>query len=128
MKFSRKPFEEPKLVLVPIVDVLLAVFLFLAILAFKEPFISVFVQLPSGNGEKIQNLPVNILIDAKGNIFLGKKKISFNELEKFLKEKNPTTVNIYADEKTPYKYIAEVLSLLQKLKIYGVNLVMKKKG
>jgi len=128
MKLSRKPFEEPKLVLIPIVDVLLAVFLFLAILAFKEPFISVFVQLPSGNGEKLHNLPVNILIDAKGDIFIGKKKVSFEELKGFLKEKNPTTVNVYADERTPYKYVAKVLSLLQELKIYGVNLVMKKKG
>ncbi|HIC08568.1 MAG TPA: hypothetical protein EYO62_00725, partial [Aquificales bacterium] len=60
----RKPFDgqsdEPKLILIPLVDVLLAVFLFLAILAFKTPYVSVFVQLPKGEGTEANLKTLNL--------------------------------------------------------------------
>ena len=128
MKFPKESFEEPKIAAIPIVDVLLAVFLFLAILAFKEPFISVFVHLPEGQGQPAQLKTVNILIDRKGHIYLGKERVDLKTLKEKLKGMQIFAVNVLADERTPYKYVAEVLSTLQSLKIINVNLILKEKG
>ncbi len=127
MKFPRNLFEEPKLVVIPIVDVLLAVFLFLAVLAFKTPFVSVFVQLPEGKGREANLNVVNITITKDGRIFVGKKEVKPENLGKFLKEKNPFVVNVMADERTPYRFVAKLLSKLQELKITNVNLLLKEK-
>jgi biopolymer transport protein ExbD len=126
MKLPREEFQEPKLIIVPLVDVLLAVFLFLAILAFKEPLVSILVQLPKGQGTEANLKVVNIQLDAKGNVYLGGKPVSKQELKKFLTKQKSLLVNLMADQRTPYKYVAQILSLLQNLNITNVNLVLKR--
>jgi len=126
MKLPREEFQEPKLIIVPLVDVLLAVFLFLAILAFKEPLVSVLVQLPKGQGTETNLKVVNIQIDAKGNLYLGGKPVKEEELKSFLKKQRNLLVNLMADQRTPYKYVAKILSLLQSLNITNINLILKK--
>jgi biopolymer transport protein ExbD len=127
MKFPGRPFKEPKLVVIPIVDVMLAVFLFLAIIAFNNQLVSVFVNLPQGEGKAVNVNSLSISVDKNGRYMVGKKVYTLQELERFLKEKKPMLVNVMADEKTPYKYVAELLSELQKLGITNVNLVLRKK-
>jgi len=127
MKLPREEFQEPKLIIVPLVDVLLAVFLFLAILAFKEPLVSVLVQLPKGQGTEANLKVVNIQLDAKGNVYIGGKLIKDRQqLKEFLSEHRSFLVNLMADQRTPYKYVAQILSLLQSLNITNVNLILKK--
>ena len=128
MKFPKEFLEEPKLVVVPIVDVLLAVFLFLAILAFKEPLISIFVQLPKGTGKEANLNVVSITLDSKGKVYIKGKVYSLEKLKEFLNSKKPLMVNLMADERTPYKYVAELLSKLREWDITNVNLILKKRG
>jgi biopolymer transport protein ExbD len=126
MKFPKEFFEEPKLVVIPIVDVLLAVFLFLAIIAFKTPFVSVFVQLPEGEGREANLKILNISVDKDGKILIGEKMVNLSQLKEILKEKKPFVVNVTADERTPYRYVAKLLSTLQGIGITNVNLILKK--
>jgi len=127
----KKPFEdyddEPKLILIPLVDVLLAVFLFLAILAFKTPYVSVFVNLPKGEGKEVNLKTLNLEIDKKGDILVGGKVVKISQLAGILENKKPLVVNVMADRDTPYRYVAEVLSTLQRVGITNVNLVLKKR-
>ena len=127
----RKPFDgqsdEPKLILIPLVDVLLAVFLFLAILAFKTPYVSVFVQLPKGEGTEANLKTLNLVIDKSGNLLVGGKVIKPSQLAEVLKEKKTSVANVMADRDTPYRYVAEVLSTLQRLGITDVNLILKRR-
>ena len=127
MKFPKELFEEPKLVVIPIVDVLLAVFLFLAIIAFKTPFVSVFVQLPKGEGEEANLKILSVVIDKNGKILVGNKVVDVDQLVEILRKKKPFVVNVMADKDTPYKYVAKVLSLLQRMGITNVNLILKKR-
>ena len=128
MKFPKEFLEEPKLVVVPIVDVLLAVFLFLAVLAFKEPLISIFVQLPKGTGKEANLNVVSITLDSKGRIYIKGKVYTLEKLKEFLNSKKPLMVNLMADERTPYKYVAELLSKLREWDITNVNLILKKRS
>lgn len=127
MKFPKELFEEPKLVVIPIVDVLLAVFLFLAIIAFKTPFVSVFVQLPKGEGKEANLKILSVVIDKNGKILVGNKVVNVDQLVEILRKKKPFVVNVMADKDTPYKYVAKVLSLLQRMGITNVNLILKKR-
>ena len=126
MKFPKEFFEEPKLVVIPIVDVLLAVFLFLAILAFKTPFVSVFVQLPKGEGKEANLKLLSVTIDKNGKLSVDGKPVSKEQLVEILKERKPFVVNVMADRDTPYRYVADILSTLQGLNITNVNLILKK--
>jgi len=126
MKFPKEYFEEPKLVVIPIVDVLLAVFLFLAIIAFKTPFVSVFVQLPKGEGKEANLKIINISVDKEGKLLFEGKVVTLSKLKEILKERKPFVVNVTADERTPYKYVAKLLSTLQEIGITNVNLILKK--
>jgi len=127
MKFPKELFEEPKLVVIPIVDVLLAVFLFLAIIAFKTPFVSVFVQLPKGEGKEANLKVLSVVIDRNGKIVIGNKVVDIYQLVEILKSKKPFVVNVMADKDTPYRYVAKVLSTLQRLGITNVNLILKRR-
>jgi len=127
MKFPKDHLEEPRIIVIPIVDVLLTVFLFLAILAFKNNFFSVFIQLPQGSGKENYIQTVSISVDRHGNIFLDKKKVSLKQLKEVLKAKKTTVVNILADKRTPYGLVAKVLIALKEIKITNVNLIMEQK-
>jgi len=126
MKFPKEFFDEPKLVVIPIVDVLLAVFLFLAILAFKTPFVSVFVQLPKGEGKEANLKLLSVTIDKNGKLSVDGKPVSKEQLVEILKERKPFVVNVMADRDTPYRYVADILSTLRGLNITNVNLILKK--
>ena len=100
----------------------------MAILAFKEPLVSVFVQLPKGTGKEANLNVVSITLDAKGRIYIKGKVYTLEKLKEFLNSKKPLMVNLMADEKTPYKYVAELLSKLREWNITNVNLILKKRG
>jgi len=127
MRFPKEPLEEPKLIVIPIVDVLLAVFLFLAIIAFKTPFVSVFVQLPHGVGKEANLKILTVIIDKRGKIIVGKRVLDIQQLKALLRKKKPFVVNVMADKETPYRYVAEVLSVFQREGITNVNLILKRK-
>ncbi|NPB05739.1 MAG: hypothetical protein GXO08_05110 [Aquificae bacterium] len=126
MKFPKPEPEEPRFVLVPLVDVLLAVFLFLAVLAFTTPPVSVFVRLPEGSGPQLPQTVLNLTLTAEGKLFVGRREVSLDELKKLLKEKEVSAVNLFADARTPYERVAKVLSTLQEAGIRAVNLALKK--
>ncbi len=125
----RKNFlEEPKFILIPVIDVLLAVFLFLAVLAFKNTFVSLPIELPQGAGAVVEGKLLNIFVDADGNVYLDGKRITFDELLAIVKARGVEAVNLFADKDTPYGVVIELLNKFRKNGIYGVNLILKKES
>jgi biopolymer transport protein ExbD len=88
--------------------------------------VSVFVQLPEGEGREANLKILNISVDKDGKILIGEKIVNLSQLKEILKEKKPFVVNVTADERTPYKYVAKLLSTLQGIGITNVNLILKK--
>jgi biopolymer transport protein ExbD len=125
----RKKFlEEPKFILIPVVDVLLAVFLFLAVLAFNNTFVSLPLELPQGRGAALEGKVLNVFVDADGNLYLDGRKVTFTELLGILKGRKAEAVNLFADKKTSYGAVVELLNKLRENGVYAVNLVLKKRG
>lgn len=115
--------ERAYIDVVPLVDTLLAVFLFLAVLAFQSPMTFLTVKLPfakEGQKEVLKTLRIQVLED--GQYLLNGKGISTEDLKRTIMDQRPKSIIIEADENTKHKY---VISLMDIAKAYGVeNLVI----
>ncbi len=126
MRVPKDFLEEPRWILIPVIDVLLAVFLFLAVLAFKGQYVAVFINLPTGKGSELPPKVLNIVVNRQGQIFIGEKSFSPDQLKEFLREKKPSLVNLMAARETPYGVVIKVFNLLRDEGIVNVNLVLKR--
>ena len=62
MKFSRRPAEEPEINLIPFIDVLLVVLIFLILSTTYSRFTELQVNLPSADAEKLKDRPAEVIV------------------------------------------------------------------
>jgi biopolymer transport protein ExbD len=62
MKFSRRPPEEPEINLIPFIDVLLVVLIFLMLSTTYSRFTELQVNLPSADADKLHDRPNEIIV------------------------------------------------------------------
>lgn len=120
--------ERSYIDVVPLVDTLLAVFLFLAILAFQSPITFIALKLPlAETGEKVQIKAITVQINEKGEIKLKGKKVSKEELFKALQENKGSYLIIEADENAKHGVVVSVMDLARKAGIENVVVAVRKK-
>ncbi|MCS6997817.1 MAG: biopolymer transporter ExbD [Aquificaceae bacterium] len=104
--------ERAYIDVVPLVDTLLAVFLFLALLAFQSPITFLTVKLPfAKEGEKLTLEVFRVQVFKEGRYEMGGKEVSLQELERLLEEKKPKTLVLEAEEDAPHKFVVELMDL-----------------
>ncbi|WP_340690399.1 biopolymer transporter ExbD [Hydrogenobacter thermophilus] len=122
MRRRRLSYDERAYIdVVPLVDTLLAVFLFLAILAFQSPMTFLAVKLPfAQEGEKkvLSTMRVQVLKD--GSYMYEGKKVSLEELDKEMQTKQPGSLVIEADEDTLHKFVVALMDIAKKEKVQDV--------
>ena len=122
MRRRRLSYDERAYIdVVPLVDTLLAVFLFLAILAFQSPMTFLAVKLPfAQEGEKkvLSIMRVQVLKD--GSYMYEGKRVSLEELDKQMQTKQPGSLVIEADEDTLHKYVVALMDIAKKEKVQDV--------
>ncbi len=62
MKFSRRRAEEPEINLIPFIDVLLVVLIFLMLTTTYSRFTELQVNLPAADAEKLRDRPAEIIV------------------------------------------------------------------
>jgi biopolymer transport protein ExbD len=62
MKFSRRRLEEPEINLIPFIDVLLVVLIFLMLSTTYSRFTELQVTLPSAEADKLRDRPAEIIV------------------------------------------------------------------
>ena len=67
MKFSRRRMEEPEINLIPFIDVLLVVLIFLMLSTTYSRFTELQVTLPTAAADKMQERPSEILVSVSGD-------------------------------------------------------------
>jgi biopolymer transport protein ExbD len=77
MKFSRRHAEEPEINLIPFIDVLLVVLIFLMLSTTYSRFTELQVNLPAANAEKLKDRPGEIIVavSSDGRYSINKKLI-----------------------------------------------------
>ncbi len=83
MNFRRgRQREEPEINLIPFIDVLLVVLIFLMVSTTYSKFTELQITLPTADAEKVQERPfeINVTIDAKGNYTVNSVPVSFHSV------------------------------------------------
>ncbi len=84
MKFRKNlPQEDPEINLIPFIDVLLVILIFLMITTTYSKFTELQITLPTADAEKAMEKPFELMInvDAKGNYAINNAPIVFHDVE-----------------------------------------------
>lgn len=83
MNFRRgRQREEPEINLIPFIDVLLVVLIFLMVSTTYSKFTELQITLPTADADKVQERPfeINVTIDAKGNYTVNNVPVAFHSV------------------------------------------------
>jgi biopolymer transport protein ExbD len=74
--------EDPEINLIPFIDVLLVVLIFLMVSTTYSKFTELQITLPTADAEKVADKPfeINVTVDAKGNYTVNGTAVSFNNV------------------------------------------------
>ncbi|MBE0576971.1 MAG: biopolymer transporter ExbD [Desulfuromonadales bacterium] len=117
MSFRRKPGEEPRIDLTPMVDVvfLLLIFFMISTTFVETPGIS--VKLPEASSQTIDREPkeIKIYLSREGDIFHRDQKISLEGFKALLAEHQSdaaqTTVLLLADQESRHGKVVTLMDL-----------------
>lgn len=110
--------ERAYIDVVPLVDTLLAVFLFLAILAFQSPITFLAVKLPfAQEGEKEIKTIFRIQVLEDGSYMVDGQVRDINYIESLLSQKKPKSIVVEADENTKHKYVISLMDIAKKYNV-----------
>ena len=88
MNFRKNYKEDPEINLIPLIDVLLVILIFLMITTTYSKYAELQINLPSADAEKRPDRPneINIAITAAGQYIVNKQTIVFRDIQGFSDE------------------------------------------
>jgi biopolymer transport protein ExbD len=123
MNFQRGKFrDEPEINLIPMIDVLLVVLIFLMISTTYSKFADLKITLPEAEAEQSKVIPnvLDVAVDADGNYVIDRKVVAFSDIPAFAQSlkiaagdrKEPLVV-ISADARATHQSVINILSAAQ---------------
>ncbi|MDP1900025.1 MAG: biopolymer transporter ExbD [Rubrivivax sp.] len=118
MKFSRRRIEEPDINLIPFIDVLLVVLIFLMLSTTYSRFTELQINLPAADAEKLRERPgeVIVAVAADGRYSVNRKAVDGRSVELLAAElsaaasgRADTVVIISADAMAAHQAVVNVL-------------------
>jgi biopolymer transport protein ExbD len=118
MRFRRNLDEEPEINLIPLIDVMLIVLIFLAVSTTYSRFSELQLELPQADANKPQTRPneVQVLITADGRYGVDGKLVPFadppafsQQLQKAAQGRTNPVVVINADAQAPHQAVIGVM-------------------
>lgn len=118
MNFRRATKEDPELNLIPLIDVLMVIIIFLMLTTTYSRFAELQINLPSAEAEKPLDRPneINIVMGAAGQYQVNRRPVAFRDVQSFaaaLREagrdlKDPVVV-INADSNVTHQAVVRVM-------------------
>jgi biopolymer transport protein ExbD len=119
MNFRRgRTREEPEINLIPMIDVLLVILIFLMVTTSYAKFSELQINLPQAGGEAgvAEARPINVAVDASEHYAINSSTLSFSGVEPLsaaLKQaagdQTDPTIVINADARTPHQAVVNVM-------------------
>jgi biopolymer transport protein ExbD len=118
MKFSRRRMEEPEINLIPFIDVLLVVLIFLMLSTTYSRFTELQVNLPNANADKLKERPgeVIVAVSSDGRYVVNKRPVDGRSVELLSAElataaagRPDTVIIISADALAAHQSVVNVL-------------------
>jgi biopolymer transport protein ExbD len=118
MKFGRTPKDDPEINLIPMIDVLLVIIIFLMLTTTYAKFAELQINLPSAEAEKQleRSNEINVVISATGQYLVQRRAVSFRDVPSLADElrragagmKDPVVV-VNADGSANYQSVIRVM-------------------
>jgi len=118
MRFRRPLDEEPEINLIPLIDVMLIVLIFLAVSTTYSRFSELQIELPKADATKAQTKPneIQVAVTADGRYAINRKLVPFADPAAFSRQllkaaegrSNPIVV-INADAQAPHQAVIGVM-------------------
>ena len=119
MDFRRgRAREEPEINLVPLIDVMMVILIFLMVTTTYSKYNELQINLPSAEAERQLERPneVNVLVSAEGQYVINKNRVQFSSVEQLGAEmkrageglKDPVVI-ISADKKSDFQSVVQVM-------------------
>jgi biopolymer transport protein ExbD len=118
MKFSRRRPDEPDINLIPFIDVLLVVLIFLVLTTTYSRFTELQVNLPSADAEQLRERPLEVIVavSADGLYAINKKPVDGRSVEVLTAEltaaaagRDDVVVIVSADALAAHQSVVNVL-------------------
>lgn len=119
LNFQRdRPYDEPEVNLIPMIDVLLVIVIFLAVTTTYSKYSELKINLPTAEAETQQQRPneIDIAVDAAGRYRLNRTPISFSsvqdlaaELGRAAEKRSDTVIIISADAQASHQSVIHVM-------------------
>ena len=118
MKFSRRRLEEPEINLIPFIDVLLVVLIFLMLSTTYSRFTELQINLPAAEADKLRERPgeVIVAVASDGRYAINRKTVDGRSVEMLTAEllaaaagRADTVVIISADAMAAHQSVVNVL-------------------
>lgn len=119
MNFRRgRPREEPEINLIPLIDVLLVILIFLMVTTTYQRFSEMQVNLPTGQGDVVKEKPQSVMVSvaADGKLKVGQQALAAGDdkallalFKKAAETKPDTIVVIGADGKATHQSVVSVM-------------------
>ena len=118
MRFRRPHEDEPEINLIPLIDVLLIVLIFLAVSTTYSRFTELQIQLPTADAEKTQNRPneIQVAVTADGRFAVEKVVQQLTDaaslstvLRRAAQDRQNPVIVINADAQAPHQSVVTVM-------------------
>ena len=123
MNFQRGKFrEEPEINLIPMIDVLLVILIFLMITTTYSKFADLKINLPEAEAQQSKSVPntLDVAVDAEGHYVINRQQTPFTDISGFSQalkdaagDKKDPLVVISADAHATHQSVINVLSAAQ---------------
>ena len=118
MRFSRRRLEEPEINLIPFIDVLLVVLIFLMLSTTYSRFTELQIDLPAANAEPLRERPAEVIVAvaSDGRYAVNRKAVDGRSVERLTAElaaaaagRPDTVVIVSADAMAAHQAVVNVL-------------------
>ncbi|MBI4292256.1 MAG: biopolymer transporter ExbD [Betaproteobacteria bacterium] len=118
MNFRGQPKDDPEINLIPMIDVLLVIIIFLMLTTTYSKFAELQINLPSADAEKSLERPndINIVVSSSGQYLVNRRPVAFRSVAQLAEElrragadlKDPVVV-INADNNATHQSVIRVM-------------------
>ena len=137
MRFSRRRAEDPEINLIPFIDVLLVVLIFLMLSTTYSRFTELQVTLPSANSEKLRERPGEVIVSvsADGRYAVNRKLVDGRSVELLTAElrsaaggRDDVVVIISADATAAHQSVVNVLDAARRAGLQRLTFATQTSG
>lgn len=137
MKFSRRPPDEPEINLIPFIDVLLVVLIFLMLSTTYSKFTELQINLPTADAEQLRDKPneVIVAVSSDGRYSINGSAVDGRNIDTLAQAmsaaaagRNDAVVIVSADATSPHQSVVNVLDAARRVGLARLTFAAQTQG